>query len=140
MSNKFLKEAPHNHDSHGFGPVRDGHAHPDIARDGAPKNIHSVKVHGGMVRVTKSGALALGGNHASALDAVSGATVVPGAVKSTPGYGNSGVQSGHPFAKAPGEKRLTPVAPSFGMKHRGTGKVPNLEELGRAVLAQAIKN
>jgi hypothetical protein len=135
MSNKLLKEAPHNHDSHGLGPVRTGHAHSDMARDGAPKFVHSVRVHGGMNKVSQSGIVGLGGNHASAIDAVTGATVVPGAVKSTPGYGNSGVHSGHPFAKAPGTKRLAPVRPAFGMKC-----ADNLEELGRAVLAQAIKN
>jgi hypothetical protein len=36
-----------NHISHGFGPVRDGHAHSDIARNGAPKNVHPIEVaHG----------------------------------------------------------------------------------------------
>jgi hypothetical protein len=135
MSNKPI----HSHDSHGFGPVRTGHEHSDIARDGAPKRVHSIAVHDGMSKRTKTGAVALGGNHASAIDALSGATVVPGAVTAQAGYGNSGIQSGHPFAKPPGSKRLTPVRAAFGMKDEG-GNVPNLEELGRAVLAEAVKN
>jgi hypothetical protein len=33
-----------NHMSHGLGPVRDGHAHSDIARNGAPKKLHGIEV------------------------------------------------------------------------------------------------
>jgi len=129
----------HNHDSHGLGPARDGYsARPgNIARTGGPKKVHSIAVHTGMHKRTKNGDYALGGNHASAMDALTGATVVPGAIKSTPGYGNAGVRSGGPIIANPhdGAKRLTPIRAAFGMKHP-----QNLEELGRAVLAEATKN
>ena len=125
------------HDSHGFGPVREGRAVPgNIARDGAPKRVHDINVHPGMVTRSKSGD-ALGGDHKSALDAVSGNVVVPGAVTTAPGYGNAGVQSGHPFAKPPASKNLKPVAPSFGQRSR---TAPHSAELGAAILAQAVKN
>jgi len=126
-----------NHISHGLGDVVTGHAHSDIARDGAPKKIHAINVHDGMRTRSKSGYHAMSGHEASAIDSLTGQATVPGSIKSTPGYGNSGVQSGHPFAKAPGGKRLAPVRPAFGMKDK-EGR--DLEELGRAMLAQAIKN
>lgn len=150
-----MKQPPHNHDSHGFGPAREGYITTpgNIARTGGPKKVHSVKVHGGMSTLSKSGAVALGGNHKSAIDSLTGQATVPGSIKSTPGYGNAGVQSGHPFAKAPGAKRLAPVRAAFGMRGpRDSNRMAeldravfpkgstDLEELGRAVLAQAIKN
>ena|ERR1700720_358123 len=125
-----------NHLSHGLGDAVTGHTHPgNIARDGAPKKVHAVNVHSGMRTRSKSGADAMSGHEASAIDSLTGQATVPGSIKSAPGYGNSGVQSGHPFATAPGGKRLTPVRAAFGMK-----SADNLEELGRAVLAQAQKN
>ena len=125
------------HISHGLGPVHTGHESPgDIARDGAPKRIHEINVHSGMVTRSKSGD-ALGGDHKSALDAVSGNVVVPGAVTTAPGYGNAGVQSGHPFAKPPASKNLKPVQPSFGQRSRTR---PHSAELGAAILAEAVKN
>jgi hypothetical protein len=126
-----------NHMSHGFGPMRDGHAHSDIARDGAPKRVHPINVHSAMKTRTQSGGDALSGHEASGIDSVSGATV-PGNVTATPGYGNAGVQSGHPLAKAPGAKRLTPVAPSFGQRSRGPRPDDNLHALGTAMLAEAF--
>jgi hypothetical protein len=87
----------------------------------------------------KSGGDALSGHEASAIDSLSGATVVPGAIKTAPGFGNSGVQSGHPFAKAPATKRLTRVAPAFGMSGPGMVAPDDLHELGAAVLAEAAK-
>jgi hypothetical protein len=125
------------HDSHGFGPVRTGHETPgNIARDGAPKRVHAINVHDGMRTRAKSGD-ALGGDHKSAIDAVSGNVVVPGAVTTSPGYGNTGVQSGHPFAKPPASKNIKPVAVSFGQRSRTK---PHSAELGAAILAEAVKN
>jgi hypothetical protein len=127
-----------NHISHGLGPAHTGHAEPggNIARDARGKRVHAIEVHWGMVTRAKSGD-ALGGDHKSALDAVSGNVVVPGAVTTAPGYGNAGVQSGHPFAKPPASKNLKPVAPSFGQRSR---TAPHSAELGAAILAQAVKN
>ncbi len=127
-----------NHVSHGLGPTHTGHAVPgNLARDGAPKRVHSIEVHPGMQTRSKSGADVLSGHEASAIDALSGATVVPGAVTTAPGYGNAGVQSGHPFAKPPGAKNLKPAQPSFGQRSR---TAPHSAELGAAILAQARKN
>ena len=67
MTDNPLRPAIHGHDSHGLGPARTGHAVPgNVARDGKAKNVHSVKIHGGMNKQTTSGFVAGGGNHASA--------------------------------------------------------------------------
>ena len=122
----------HSHFSHGLGDAITGHTHPgNIARDGAPKRMHSIAVHDGMTKQTKGGIVATGGDHASALDSLSGLAVVPGAITTAPGYGNSGVQSGHPLAKPPGAKNLRPVATSFGQRSR-------VNELGTAIKAEAL--
>ncbi len=126
------------HISHGLGPAHTGHTSPgNIARDGGPKRVHAIEVHPGMTKQTKTGATALGGNHASAIDALSGATVVPGSIESQPGYGNAGVRSGHPFAKAIQGKNLKPVQPSFGMKSR-SDRGEHSNDLGEAILRQAF--
>ncbi|HVA17442.1 MAG TPA: hypothetical protein VMV59_06980 [Candidatus Dormibacteraeota bacterium] len=106
-----------------------------------PKTQRIVPVHGGMVASTKTGFSTVGGDHASALDAMSGASVVSGAVKATPGFGNDGLHpDGGPFAKAPASKKLTPPAPSFGMRSRTTANIgSSLHELGAAVLAEAFE-
>jgi hypothetical protein len=123
------------HDSHGLGPVREGHHVPgNLARDGAPKRVHTVAVHGGMSKATKSGALALGGHHASALDSLSGNVVVPGAIQDWP-YSGKVTSNGHPLAKAPASKNLKAVAPSFGQRSRTK---PHSAELGEAIMQQAF--
>ena len=127
MSNKPI----HSHDSHGFGPARDGHAHSDIARDGAPKHVHSVKVHDGMTRRQTNAANIGGMGHPVAGVGEGGGQPIATNAAASPLLVNA-------YGSKP--KRLAPVTPSFGMKHRDTGKVPNLEELGRAVLAEAVKN
>lgn len=125
------------HISHGLGPARTGHSEPgNIARNAGPKKVHAIEVHPGMVTRSKRGD-AYGGDHKSAIDAVSGNVVVPGAVTTSPGYGNVGVQSGHPFAKPPASKNLKPVQPSFGQRSRTK---PHSAELGAAILAEAVKN
>jgi hypothetical protein len=124
-----------NHQSHGDA-AKQGHAVPgNLARDGAPKCVQPVMVHDGMKRQTAAGQTALGGDHASAVDSLTGNVVVPGNGKCAPGWGNSGVQSGHPLAKIPGSKNLKPVPPSFGMKGD-----PAMHELGEAMIAEAFAN
>jgi hypothetical protein len=124
-----------NHMSHGLGEHVTGHAvKGNIARDGAPKLVQPVMVHDGMTKQTEGGATALGGDHASAVDALTGNVVVPGARNvSQAGWGNGGIQNGHPLAKAPGSKNLKPVPPSFGMKDDGT-----MHALGEAMLSEAF--
>lgn len=132
-----LNKSFHSHNSHGSAvPGRTpGHVRGDIARNGAGKDTYSVKIHGGMVRTALTGDRALGGDHASAIDSLTGGIVVPGARNvSTPGYGNGGVQSGHPLAKAPGTKNLKPVDVHPSMAHRAA---PSMHSLGNAILEQA---
>lgn len=147
MSNdKFnvpINPAFDHHESHGLGEHVEGHAVPgNIARDGAAKKSTPIKIHGAMVKHTTGGGYrAFGADHACALDSLSGNVVVPGNVKSTPGYGNSGVQSGHPLAKAPQGKNLKPVPISHGQGvpkslHSALGEV--LHDLGQAVLTEAF--
>lgn len=138
-----LNPALDHHVSHGLGDHVTGHAVPgNIARDGSPKRAYPVKIHGGQVKHIADGSYrAFGGDHASAIDAVSGVTVPAGRNVSTPGYGNAGLQSGHPFAKAPGSKNLTRVETSFGMRSRNPGVAElgsKLHELGAAILDQAF--
>jgi hypothetical protein len=128
------------HISHGQGQHLTGHAGKNIATDGAPKRVSAVPFHGGMSKQSKSGAASLGGDHASALDSLSGVAVVPGAIKTAPGYGNAGIQSGHPFAKAPAGKNLKAVAPGFGMKARGAIPADAMHQVGEAMLAEAFAN
>jgi hypothetical protein len=123
-----------NHISHGLGPANEGHHVPgNIARDGAPKRVHAINVHDGMRTRSKSGGDALSGHEASGIDAVSGSAFVPGAITTAP---DAGVQSGHPFAKAPGSKNLKTPEPSFGQRSRTRQHSP---ELGEAILKQAFE-
>lgn len=123
---------------------------------GREKHQGDLQIHGGMVRRTKTGPLAFGGDHASAIDSLSGEATVPGRVKSAPGWGNDAAQSGHPLAKVPGGKVLTPVTPTPGMRSRSNDRVggskpgenhmrgkPDVDamrSLGAAVLAEALCN
>ncbi len=137
-----LNPAFSHHASHGLGadtPARHGNR-PNIARDATRgKRVHDIKVHGGMVKHTAEGNYrALGGDHASAIDALSGASIPAAGTMSTPGYGNAGVQSGHPFAKAPGGKNLGPVKPSFGMRSRTAAPGTDMHALGGAILNAAF--
>jgi hypothetical protein len=102
------------HFSHGFGDAIVGHHKPNIAQDGAPKHVAPVMVHPSMSKVSKSGAMALGGDHASALDSLSGLVVVPGKV--------GGEAVAHPLIKAPVDKPHLgkPVAPVPGQRSRTT--------------------
>lgn len=56
----------------------DAGQHSDMARAGAPKRLDVVSPHNGMVTQTKAGATALGGDHKSAIDSLTGQVVVPG--------------------------------------------------------------
>jgi hypothetical protein len=126
------------HRSIGGGDAVTGHAGKNVATDGAAKKVYDVAVHPGMTRKTQSGVLATGGDAATYLDALTG-NVVGGAVKSAPGWGSSGIQSGHPLAKAPGSKTLTEVAPAFGMKNKdGDHRPGQIAALGEAILKEAF--
>jgi hypothetical protein len=110
----------------------------NIARDGGKPKGGNVEIAHGMTKRSASGAVALGGNHASAIDALSGQVTVPGTIKSTPGFGNSGVTpGGHPFAKPPAGKNLKPVPASFGMRSRSATP---LADIGKAIMDEAFAN
>lgn len=129
-----LNPAFAHHASHGHGDHMTGHAVPgNIARDGAPKRAHVVPIHGGMAKQTDSGAVAFGGDHATALDSVSGRTVPAGRSVATPGWGNGTARSGNPMLHEPGSKNVKPVAVHPNMT-RGANHDQMLAELGRAVL------
>lgn len=120
---------------------QNGKAKPTLGRDGGkPKTAfdpRNIRPHDGMTTQSKGGE-ALGGDHKSALDSLSGQAVVPGQVKSTPGFGNAGLrQDGNPLAKPPQLKRLAEVKPAFGMRSRTS---PANTDIGRAVLGQALAN
>lgn len=128
-----------NHYSHGMGDAIKGRPGSDITRM-APKRLHEIEVAHGMQTATNSGGTAYGGDHKSALDSVSGNVVVPERGNRTaPGWGDASVRSGHPFAKPPASKNLRPVAvhPS---QSRGANHDAQLQELGRAILDQAVRN
>jgi hypothetical protein len=131
---------------HGHTPARiqeaQQHDHATLGKPGKPK-IFSTPIHSGMKKVAKTGAVALGGDHASAIDSLTGGVVVPGAVKSKPGWGNSDAQTGHPLARPPAAKNLKPVALSPTMR-RQTGNIArSLTDstphsiLGRAIIDEA---
>jgi hypothetical protein len=89
-----------------------------------------------MTKQTSAGQTALGGDHASAVDSLTGNVVVPGTRNvAQAGWGNGGIQNGHPLAKVPGSKNLKPVPPSFGMKGD-----PAMHQLGEAMIAEAFAN
>lgn len=137
-----LNPAFSHHASHGLGadtPARHG-KRPNIARDATRgKRVHDIKINGAMVRHTADGSYrAFGGDHASAINSLSGVTVPAARNTSTPGYGNAGVQSGHPFAKPPGSKNLKPVPPSFGMRSRSAAPNTDMHALGAAILDAAF--
>lgn len=128
------------HISHGLGDHCTGRAVPGcLPRDGAPKKVTAIEVNPGMRATPKSGGDALSGHHASAIDALSGATVPEGGNRTAPGWGSGTVRSGNPTAHAPGSKntKAVPIHPSMS---RGAAHDEQLAELGRAVLAQAVRN
>lgn len=124
------------HISHGMGEHVTGHGGNCIATNGAPKKITAIAVHDGMRKTGNfhDGA-ALGGDHSSALDSLSGATVPARGSMATPGWGNGSLRSGGPIVanRLDGQKRLTKVQAAFGARNPGV----DLHELGRAVLDQA---
>ncbi|HUE11516.1 MAG TPA: hypothetical protein VMQ54_11285 [Steroidobacteraceae bacterium] len=97
-------------------------------------------IHGGMTRQTKTGQTALGGDHASAIDSLSGQVVVPGTPKTEPGWGNQTARSGNPLVKPPGSKAQTPFKIAPGMSAKNTVAAKTSDEhaaLGAAILAEA---
>jgi hypothetical protein len=112
-----------------------GNIDPRVA--GKPKAQHSIKIHGGMNKVSRSGQHVVGAHAAEALDSLTGANVVPGNVQSSPGWGNGGVRTGGPItAHATDRKNLKAVAVSPGMRSRTS---PHSTELGEAILQQAFR-
>lgn len=110
-------------------PARHGDR-PNIARDaGRGKAVHDLKIHGGMSKQTKSGPMAFGGDHATAIDSLSGREVVPNK--------DGAVANAHPLTTPPTAKNLKPVAATPGMRSR---TAPHLPELGRALLDEAFAN
>jgi len=103
-----------------------------LTTGGKPKG-GTVMVHPGMRTRGQNGADALSGHHASALDSLSGATVPAARNMTAPGWGNAGVQSGHPLAKPPGSKNVKAAPVAFGMKARG-----DIHAVGAAILDAAF--
>jgi len=103
------------HDSHGMGDHVTGHAvSGNIARDGAPKHVHPVTLHGGMTARQQS------------LNAMGHATAV--APDANPAS---------PLTKEPQGKTLAPVQAKPGMRSRTS---PHDPALGAAILASALSN
>jgi hypothetical protein len=127
------------HISHGLGDHATGHAQSDLARDGAPKKVHAIAVHDGMRTKSKSGANALSGHHASALDSLSGATVPATRNMSAPGWGQGTVRTGNPLAHPPGSKNTKRAAIHPSMS-KGAAHDDMLHELGQSILRNAVKN
>jgi hypothetical protein len=123
-----------NHISHGLGDHVTGHHGTNIAQNGAPKKVTAIEVHSGM-RTKSAAGDAYGGQHKSALDALTGATVPAGRV-TAPGWGSGTVRSGDPTAHAPASKNVRPV-PVHPSQSRGADKDNAMHELGRAILEQA---
>lgn len=96
---------------------------------GVAKHQSDLQIHGGMVKQTRNGP-AFGGDHASALDSLSGEVVVPGTPTNAPGWGNEGARSGHPLVKPPQSKDLHTPLPVIGHRSRtgsadgSTGDLP----------------
>lgn len=129
--------AKFSHFSHGEADTAGHHLPGNIARDGAPKRVTATAVHPGMTRRVQGQTIVAGGHEAAALDALSGQTIVPGNIKSTPGFGNAGTTGGNPLATPPGSKNLKAAAVSPGMRSRTS---PHSSELGAAILRAALKN
>lgn len=110
----------------------------DMARAGAPKKLGQTHIHDGMRSATKTGGDALSGHMASAVDALSGRTVVPSS------DGDSGQ---HPLAAPPVAKGYDAPKPTWGMRGAAptmdpsheTGKSHNAD-LGRRVLEDAYNS
>jgi hypothetical protein len=86
---------------------------PNIARTtSVGKHAYDLKIHGGMVSQTRTGPLAHGGDHASALDSLSGEMVVP--------YKDGSVAAVHPLSAPPIAKQYIgkPVEIYQGMRSR----------------------
>jgi len=130
------KQPTFSHMSHGLGDHAEGHAVPGVlGRDGAPKRVVPVAIHPGMTTQTKSGGEALGGDHKSAVDSLSGLVVVPGK--------HGGEAVAHPLVAPPAEKRLAPVAPVPGQRSRTNADCEthaDKQQHGRDMLDCAVKN
>jgi hypothetical protein len=84
----------------------------DLGKAPIPKRAHtdSVPIHSGMKTQTRSGGEAFGADHSSAIDALTGTTVVPG---------RDGTAPNHPLTKPPVAKPGYGVPrPVFGQRSR----------------------
>jgi hypothetical protein len=130
------KQPTFSHMSHGLGDHADGHAVAgNIARDGSPKRVVPVAIHPGMTTQTKSGGEALGGDHKSAVDSLSGLVVVPGK--------HGAEATAHPLVAPPVAKRLAPVAPVPGQRSQTNQDCEthgDKVEHGADMLAEAVRN
>lgn len=113
MSDNILKPArviSRSHNAAAEAPVP-GYGRPVLGRDGrVPKKAHDIAIHGGMRTATKQGTVAFGGDDASAIDSLSGKSVVPG----KPGS----AATAHPLAAPPTAKNYSPVKPVPGQRSR----------------------
>jgi hypothetical protein len=116
--------APALSSSHGFNadqPYRGDT--PNIARDaGRGKNVHPIKVHGGMTDRQAKGASLGGMGH--------------------PVAGSPDASSANPLDPTAPGKRLTRVTPSPGMRSRTNAAHSgiDLHTLGRCILDEAVRN
>ena len=106
-----------NHISHGLADLAGHHVPGNLPRDGAPKRVTGIEVaHGHRTRSP-------------------GATIT-GPIKTTPGWGNAGVQDGgHPLSRAPGSKRTILAQPVIGHRSRTS---QHSSDLGEAILKTAF--
>jgi hypothetical protein len=101
-------------------------------RVGKVKHVFDLQVHGGMSKRTKSGPMAFGGDHASAIDSLSGREVVPNK--------DGSVAAAHPLTAPPTAKNLAPVKPSPTMRSRTGGIARSLDDGTLYDLGAAIKD
>ena len=124
------------HESHGLAD-RAGHHASDIARNGAPKRVVPVNHSWGNTTQTKSGGEALGGDHKSAVDSLSGLVTVPGK--------HGAEATAHPLIKPPLAKPHIgkPVAQVPGQKSQTNMDCESYatkQQHGADMLDCAVKN
>lgn len=113
------------------------------------KNISDLPIHGGMRTATKQGTIAFGGDHSSAIDSLTGKSVVPGKL------GGAAAADPHPLTAPPVAKNYAPVKPVLGMRSRTNdaegGSKPGANHylnvgrgvdhnIGRLIMDEAVAN
>jgi len=150
MSDKILKPAAVIGRTH--APTADSdhvtYGKPTLGRDPRRgKKISDLPIHGGMRTATKQGTVAFGGDHASALDSLSGKSVVPGK--------DGSAATAHPLTAPPVAKNYAPVKPVPGQRSRvndthapaapGMNHALNVgrgvdHNIGRLIMDEAVSN